>query len=373
VVETSSAPPSGERSTLVTNAKRLLGRDVVDEVEIERVRSHALQRIAAMNDPDARRVAEGPDGTNDPTEDDGAVAGATADTGPGPAEGAMDVIDVHDTGTEVIEDVEAPPLTADVAGGRAAEGAAVAPVVAEPAVTSDAGADGLDGGQDARPTAAHVDSSVDGDGGASQVELFTPETMPTSSDVDGSATTPGLADASAEPAEAVSATTSLRHDGAERTAVAAYPAYCPYCATILDPPPSATRRCGQCRQKIVVRSLDGRTVFLAEAALPVFEAERRRAAEAERLGRLRDKWLELALRAGAPLERARRLAEEPASENRLAAARALYISAIDRSFEAAIRADKLEEAARIRFDQAVVLYGFAGAPPPMAAESGIES
>ncbi len=38
------------------------------------------------------------------------------------------------------------------------------------------------------------------------------------------------------------------------------PAACPSCAVILDPPPSRDRRCPRCRQKIVVRHVEGRLV-----------------------------------------------------------------------------------------------------------------
>ena len=80
-------------------------------------------------------------------------------------------------------------------------------------------------------------------------------------------------------------------------------AYCPYCASLLQPPPDATRRCPRCRQRIVVRQVGTRTVYLAEAALPVFEAERRRAMNAERWGRERDRWLDLARESGAAADR----------------------------------------------------------------------
>ena len=51
---------------------------------------------------------------------------------------------------------------------------------------------------------------------------------------------------------------------------------CPYCAEPLESPPVANVRCSRCRQRIVVRRAGDRFVYLTEAALPVFIAQRRR-------------------------------------------------------------------------------------------------
>ncbi len=141
-------------------------------------------------------------------------------------------------------------------------------------------------------------------------------------------------------------------------------AYCPYCATILQPPPTSDRRCTECKQQIVVRHVDDRTVWLMEAALPVFEAERRRIADEERWTAKRAHWLDLALTAGAPKGRVAKAAEEAPTEARVSAARDLYLSSVDRSFEGAVKDDQWAVAARIRFDEALVLFDFAGAPIP---------
>ncbi len=143
-------------------------------------------------------------------------------------------------------------------------------------------------------------------------------------------------------------------------------AYCPYCATPLDPPPDATRRCLRCHQKIVVRKVGPRTVYLVEAALPVFEAERRRAAEGERWRNERERWLDLARKAGAPADRVTRAGREPLSEAAAAAARTLYLSTVDSAFRAAKGERRWEDAARIRIDQALLLHRIAGTPatPP---------
>ncbi len=139
-------------------------------------------------------------------------------------------------------------------------------------------------------------------------------------------------------------------------------AYCPYCATVLEPPPDTTRRCSRCHQRIVVRRLETRMVYLAEAAVPVFEAERRRAANAERWGRERDRWLDLAREAGASADRVTHSAKEPPSEAGVVASRALYMSTVDRSFRVARSDRRWEEAASSRYEQALALYRIAGSP-----------
>ena len=141
-------------------------------------------------------------------------------------------------------------------------------------------------------------------------------------------------------------------------------AYCPYCATILQPPPTSDRPCAECKQQIVVRQVDDRTVWLMEAALPVFEAERRRIADQARWTAMRAHWLDLALATGAPKGRVAKAAEEAPTEAKVGAARDLYLSSVDRSFEGAAKDDQWAVAARIRFDQALVLFDFAGAPVP---------
>jgi hypothetical protein len=140
--------------------------------------------------------------------------------------------------------------------------------------------------------------------------------------------------------------------------------YCPYCASALQPVPRASRKCPSCRNKIIVRRVDDRTVLLVEAALPIFETERRRIAEAERLAGIRQHWLDLARSAGASPDRVDRAAAEPVSEARVAAARAMYLSMVDRSFQAEVRKDRLGRAARIRFDQALILFAASGTPVP---------
>ena len=145
-------------------------------------------------------------------------------------------------------------------------------------------------------------------------------------------------------------------------------AFCPYCAGLLQPAPGSSRRCERCRQRIIVKRVEGRAVYLTEAALPVFEAERRRAAASVRLTRERERWLRLAAVAGAPAERLAHLAAARLSEDVVVTAQAFYITTINRAFRAAQRDREWETASRIRREEATVLYRVAGSPLPPPAE-----
>jgi hypothetical protein len=109
-------------------------------------------------------------------------------------------------------------------------------------------------------------------------------------------------------------------------------------------------------------------VYLVEAALPVFEAERRRIAVDAQNARIREYWLDRARENGAPAGRVEKAAGEPPSEAKVAAAQALYFTSVDRSFDSATRASRWEDAARLRFDEAMVLFGLAGSPVPPIPE-----
>jgi hypothetical protein len=145
-------------------------------------------------------------------------------------------------------------------------------------------------------------------------------------------------------------------------------AACPYCGLLLQPPPVSSRRCERCQQRIVVKHVEGRTVYLTEAALVVFEAQRRRQASSGRFIRERARWLKLAEAAAAPPERIARLAAALPSEDGVAAARTLYMSTVDRAFRAAKRNHEWETASRIRRKQAADLYRIAGSPMPPPAD-----
>jgi hypothetical protein len=156
--------------------------------------------------------------------------------------------------------------------------------------------------------------------------------------------------------------------GKTRAAPVAIAPSCPYCAVLLQPAPTTSRRCLRCRHRIVVKRVAGRAVYLTEAAVEVFEAERKRSASAGRLARERARWLTLAAAAGAPPERSSRLLAAAVSEELVDSARALYLATVERSFQVARRERRWEDASRIRREHAAVLYRMAKSPVPPPAE-----
>ena len=106
---------------------------------------------------------------------------------------------------------------------------------------------------------------------------------------------------------------------------------CPSCAVLLSPPPVGDRRCPRCRQPIIVRRLEGRTVLLNEAAVEVFKAERRRAAEERVQSAARQRWLRLAHKVNASPNRCAKLAAAPVSSDVVEASRALYLATVERA------------------------------------------
>ena len=142
------------------------------------------------------------------------------------------------------------------------------------------------------------------------------------------------------------------------------PAFCPYCALLLEPAPASSLRCVRCRQRIIVKRIEGRVVYLTEAAVPVFVAERRRIASSGRLTRERERWLRLAGAAGAPVQSQARLAAARLSEGVVESARTLYLTTVDRAFRAAKRDHDWEAASRFRREKATVLFRVAGSPLP---------
>ena len=113
-----------------------------------------------------------------------------------------------------------------------------------------------------------------------------------------------------------------------------------------------------------MKHIEGRAVYLTEAAVPVFVAERRRIAASGRLTRERERWLRLAAAAGAPVQSQARLAAARLSEGVVGAARTLYLTTVDRAFRAAKRDHDWEAASRVRREKATVLYRVAGSPLP---------
>jgi hypothetical protein len=146
------------------------------------------------------------------------------------------------------------------------------------------------------------------------------------------------------------------------------PVACPNCGGLLDPPPERTRLCPNCRHRIVVRHADGRPIYLTEAAVEVFEAERQHEIERQTWARERRRWLDLARIAGAPVELRRRAAAAQLSSSAVESSRDLYLGAAESAVQAARRTKHWDEVARIRRRQAAALFEEAGGSPPPTDE-----
>jgi hypothetical protein len=133
---------------------------------------------------------------------------------------------------------------------------------------------------------------------------------------------------------------------------------------ILDPPPGSTRLCPRCRRRILVRHSEGRAIYLTEAAVEVFEAERRRVVDEQTWTRQRRNWLQLARLVGAPADRRQKLAAAPLTAAVVASAQALYLTTAERAARTARRDKAWEDVARIRHRQAAALFEDAGSPLP---------
>ena len=145
-------------------------------------------------------------------------------------------------------------------------------------------------------------------------------------------------------------------------------ATCPYCAYTLDPPPERSRRCPSCRQPIVVRHPDGRTVLLVESAVPIFDRERQRIIDEQTWTAQRIHWLALADGVRVPEARRARLAEADLSAAMVEACRALYLSAAEAIVRAARGSRRWSEVAKIRRHEAAALFATAGSPIPPPEE-----
>ncbi len=114
----------------------------------------------------------------------------------------------------------------------------------------------------------------------------------------------------------------------------------------------------------MIRRLDGRAVYLTEAAVPVLEGERRRTADEGRWASERRRWLHLAEGLKAPGDHRERIEGAPLSADAVHAARALHLTTVEREVRAARRAKQWNEVAVIRREQAAVLFEEAGSPLP---------
>ena len=113
-----------------------------------------------------------------------------------------------------------------------------------------------------------------------------------------------------------------------------------------------------------MRHLDGRRVYLTEAAVEVFEAERHREANERAWGIARGRWLQLAATLQVPLAKRDRIALMPISEAAVEAARILYTTAADAAAREARGEKRWEDVVRIRGEHAAALYADAGSPVP---------
>jgi hypothetical protein len=143
-------------------------------------------------------------------------------------------------------------------------------------------------------------------------------------------------------------------------------AFCPYCALFLVPPLESSRPCVRCQRQIVVKRVEGRLVYLTEAAIEVFEAERRRSADLERWSTERDQWLKEAVRFDPNAEGVDHLRSAPVSEDAVMGARNLYLALVDRRMLDLERDERWEDAANLGHAQAAIVNRLAGSParPP---------
>ena len=143
---------------------------------------------------------------------------------------------------------------------------------------------------------------------------------------------------------------------------------CPNCGVAIDPPPEHTRRCPRCRRQIVVRHSEGRAVYLTEAAVEIFEAERQHEIDQQRWAHERGTWLQLAQRVGAPADRRRRLAGAALTAASVRTSKTLYLASAERAGRAARRDKRWGEVAQIRRRQAAALHEEAGGNLPPSDE-----
>jgi hypothetical protein len=137
---------------------------------------------------------------------------------------------------------------------------------------------------------------------------------------------------------------------------------------LLDPRPTASRRCSQCRERIVVKRLEGGVLYLTGPAAAALEAGQRHIKETARLARIRDRWLAQASAVGASPAAIDRIGRVTASEEGVQAARALYLGAASRAFVAANRERRFAEAASIRRAHVQALVREQGAAAPVTDE-----
>lgn len=370
-----------------------LNRHIPTDDELELVRERALVRLAAMTDRTRATASSAGGGSDTDFEHSSKDGGSDVIEGQQmAAEGPARYVDGERAADESSNQdgnerpgiivLGAPPSTIagtspDPTTNLAAD--PVEEVVADDAVVdpSEAVSQGVmfetraDGSVVAdEPVTAEGPSTVSESGSGSEPadpSAVVGEDQPAPSDrgsLDGRAPVPVMAPPAVPAIPALLATSAAHESSKDVTPNAPQVAYCPYCATMLQPVPAEDTRCPRCKQRIVVRTADGRTVLLVEAAVPVFEAERQRLLDEAQWARERDHWLTLALMSGASRDRIAKAAAEPPAKAKITAARTLYISTVDKAFETAARAGRWDDAAQIRYAEALVLFDSAGVSIP---------
>jgi hypothetical protein len=157
---------------------------------------------------------------------------------------------------------------------------------------------------------------------------------------------------------------ALRNAVAPASSPARADVSCPSCAALLEPPPIRSRRCPVCRQPIVVRQVNGRRAYMTEAALAVFEAQRRREAEVRAWTSALQLWLELAISVGLSSASREKLARAAPSAAAVEAARDAYLAAADQAVRRARRDRRWADVGRIRRAEAAAVFVAAGSPVP---------
>ncbi len=145
-------------------------------------------------------------------------------------------------------------------------------------------------------------------------------------------------------------------DAALEAAPSAGPSACPYCARLLEPVPTRSRLCPHCRQRVIVRRVQGRQVLLTEGAVVVFEAERQREIDERTWDGERRRWLALAKRVGAPEGRIARLSALPSSRRAVEASRQLSVASAGRAIRSARRLGQWDRVAALSREQAAALF-----------------
>ena len=349
----------------------------MDEAEMEEFRARALARLSDLHEgPSSEASADAP-----PADEPGAeMATDVRATGePGIDVGGLELgataLDEATAGNAANpSEHEAVALLAafdpddlPLASARLASGAAT--MVELSAKVADVMADLVPVGQDravevvaAAPRAAKARAAVTHPG-ATAPPAASPDGAPRHGDVPSTPPDRQLnAQRATKPERARSGSATPRARQARKATAPVVT--CPYCALLLLPPPTASRRCPRCRQRIVVKRAEGRTVYLAEAVLPIFEAEQQRLAAVARWSHQRGRWLELAALAGARADHTSRLEGAPLTDTAVAAARKLYMTTLAREVKAARHDRRWGDASTIRLQQARVLFRLAGSPVP---------